>query len=58
MTNKKETAALNMRRVEVPKVQEGETLVTIMFNDGDVERHPQSIAEFFKALGWAKEIDS
>lgn len=58
MTDKRETAALNMRRVNAPKVQDGEPLVTIMFNDGDVEQHPQSIAEFFKTLGWAKEIDS
>lgn len=58
MNNKRETAALNMRRVNAPKVQDGEPLVTIMFNDGDVERHPQSIAEFFVELGWAKEIDS
>lgn len=58
MTNKKETAALNMRRVDVPKAQDGEPLVTIMFKDGDIEQHPQNIAEFFKALGWAKEIDS
>ena len=58
MTNKKETTALNMRRVNAPKVQDGEPLVTIMFKDGDIEQHPQSIAEFFKALGWAKEIDS
>ena len=58
MTNKRETAALNMRRVNMPKAQDGDAVVTIMFNDGDIERHPQSIAEFFIELGWAKEIDN
>ena len=57
-SNKRDREALNMRLIQPPRAREDERTTVVRFRDGDIEEHPQSIAEFFAELGWAEIIES